>query len=101
MQFAAPGVTFPHAEITHVLPPCDPGSFDEPPAAGGPTCGQIDVTVTTGPGRGQKTSVQVSGSMSSAGLANGDSVQLMRLPQSKGVPAPAMYSFSGSTGPGP
>jgi uncharacterized membrane protein len=78
-----------------VLPPCDPGSFDEPPAQGGPTCGQIDVTVTSGPGRGQKARVQVSGSIAGAGLTNGDSVQLMRLPESKGVPASAMYSFFG------
>jgi uncharacterized membrane protein len=95
VQFAAPGVTFPHAEVTRVLPPCDPGSFDEPPAQGGPTCGQIDVTVTSGPGRGQKARVQVSGSIAGAGLTNGDSVQLMRLPESRGVPASAMYSFFG------
>jgi hypothetical protein len=31
VQFAAPGVTFPHARITHVLPPCDPRRSMRPP----------------------------------------------------------------------
>jgi uncharacterized membrane protein len=95
VQFAAPGVTFPHAKITHVLPPCDPASFNEAPQTGAPTCGQIDATVTSGPDHGGKVSVQVFGPIASAGLVKGDGVQLMRIPQPKSAPTPAVYSFFG------
>jgi len=97
VQFAGPGVTFPHAQITDVLPPCDPGSLDEAPQPGAPRCGQIDATVTSGPQRGQRVSVQVFGPIAKAGLTNGDGVQLMRVPPPKGVQVPpsSLYSFFG------
>jgi uncharacterized membrane protein len=95
VQFAAPGVTFPHAEITHVLPPCDPATFDRAPAPGGPTCGQLDATVTSGVDRGEKVSVQVLGPIADAGLVEGDGVQLMRIPQPEAAPTPAVYAFFG------
>src|SRR5688572_4304648 len=48
VEFAAPGVTFPHATITRILPPCPGGSPGEGQEPGKETCGKADVTVTSG-----------------------------------------------------
>jgi uncharacterized membrane protein len=93
VQFSAPGVTFPHATITKVLPSCDPGSSESGQAASDATCGQLSATVSDGVDDGLKVKVPLVGPMADAGLSNGDSVQLMRVPPSKG--APAQYSFFG------
>jgi uncharacterized membrane protein len=95
-QYAAPGVTFPHASVTHVLPACDPSAYNRPQPAV-PTCGEMDVKLSTGPDTGQATSIQMFGPMASAGLAPGDSVQLMRIPPppEAGAAADAQYAFFG------
>lgn len=95
VQFAAPGVTFPHATITHVLPPCASGSPEEGAQPGDATCGQVSATVTSGAHRGEKASVQTYGPIGEAGLTKGDGVQLMRIPQPKGAPSNSAYSFFG------
>lgn len=84
VNFAAPGVTFPHADVTDVLSPCVPdenGIIQQPEE---PTCGVIDVRVTTGETSGDTAQVQVLGPVSHAGLQPGDSVQLMRIPAGQG-----------------
>lgn len=105
--FAAPGVTFPHAEVVRVQPACPrpaesgaggegtgPGvsnpSATEP--AGGPSgCGQILVRITGGASKGARTSVPVAPEVSRSGLSSGDSVQLLRTPPADG--APASYGY--------
>jgi uncharacterized membrane protein len=102
VQYAANGVSFPHATITHVLPACDPSSYDKPQPAK-PTCGEMDVSVDTGPDSGQDVTIQMFGPMAAAGLVPGDSVQLMRIPMTEGDAATlargdvadAQYAFFG------
>lgn len=94
-QFAAPGVTFPHATITRVLPPCPGGSPREGTQPGTGTCGVVKATVTTGAHRGDKASVQTYGPIGQAGLTRGDGVQLMSIPQPPGAPSGSAYSFFG------
>jgi uncharacterized membrane protein len=95
VQFAAPGVTFPHARITGILPRCASGSSEEGQQPGKETCGQADVTVTSGTHRGDKASVQTNGPVGQAGLERGDSIQLMRIPQPAEAPADSAYSIFG------
>jgi len=64
VQFAAPGVTFPHARITRILAPCRSGSPEEGQQPGKETCGKADVIVTSKAHRGEKASVQTTGPIS-------------------------------------
>lgn len=114
-DFAAPGVTFPVAEVQAVLPVCpapgaDTGSSGssgssngtgQTPGQGGPgvdapaTCGAITAqltqpTSTSGDVR-PTVSVQVPPAVSSSGLREGDTVQLLRTPPQDGQPE--TYSF--------
>jgi uncharacterized membrane protein len=93
-QFAAPGVTFPHAKVTHVQRPCKLSDMQEAPR-GAPTCGQVDATVRTGPDRAQRISVQLSGPSGTQGLIPGDSIQVMHVPLTEGAPASSAYSYFG------
>jgi uncharacterized membrane protein len=95
VQFAAPGVTFPHARITRILPRCPTDSPEEGQQPGKETCGIANVTVTSRAHRGEKASVQTIGPIGQAGLEKGDSVQLMRIPQPAGAPADSAYSIFG------
>jgi uncharacterized membrane protein len=104
-DFAAPGVTFPIAEVQKVLPVCegdDNGTGAQPGdgqggdgAASKVTCGAITVqleqpTATSGDVR-PIISVPVPPATSTSGLRQGDTVQLMLVPaQDK---QPAAYSF--------
>lgn len=100
-EFAAPGVTFPLATVTEVLPACPsdaaeegatPGP-EEPAVEEGTTCGAIRVTLDEVPA-GSTTSeiaVGIPPAVTDSGLTTGDQVQLMRVPAQEGVPE--AYSF--------
>jgi len=83
--FAAPGVTFPKAEVVGVLPACASRG------GGSDGCGQIRVRVAQGPGAGQEVRVPVAPEITRSGLTEGDRVELERTPAADG--APATYSF--------
>ena len=91
--FAAPGVTFPHAEVVGVQAPCrtsTSGSPDSRPSGTGATCGQLQVRLG---GASQRSLVTVSAApeVLRSGLRAGDSVELMRTPAATGLPV--TYSF--------
>lgn len=89
VQFAAPGVTFPEAEVLRVLPPCEgprrqpAGETLEDALAGtGPDqdCGEVRAEVLEGAGRGENARFPVPPEVSRAGLTAGDTVMVMRVP---------------------
>ena len=97
-QFAAPGVTFPDAVVTSVMPAC-PAS-DNPygdPAAGvpeddsRPTCGTAAARIASGSDEGTQVTFQVAPQVTESGLRAGDRVQLLRVPA--GHHQPASYSY--------
>jgi uncharacterized membrane protein len=102
VQFAAPGVSFPHARITKVNPTCttpgvpdgsdqDPSGTPTDPRA--PACKGVEAVVTSGATSGDPVEVQLQGPVTTAGLGSGDSIQLMRIP---GIHAsPDTYAFFG------
>lgn len=76
VQFAAPGVTFPRADVVSVQEPCETNA----PAEG---CGQITVRlqdVTEGTASGEELTVQVPPDVLRADLQAGDTVKLIRTP---------------------
>ncbi len=83
--FAAPGVTFPHATVTRVQPPC--------PTKSTPTsvtsCGHLAARLPSAP-RGRVT-VDVPAEVARSGLRTGDTVQLVRTPPQSGQPATYTY----------
>lgn len=87
VDFAAPGVTFPEAEVDAVQEPCAERGTDQ-------ACGQIRVTVREGAGRGDHASVQVSRQVSESGLQEGDVVKLERVPGEQG--GKPTYSYFGT-----
>ena len=103
-DFAAPGVTFPVAEVQRVLPVCEgaEGSTGVGPTGsrggdvdGSPSCGAITVqleqpTATSGDVR-PVVSVSVSPTVSTSGLREGDTVMLLRTPPQD--TQPETYSF--------
>ncbi|MEO9325362.1 YibE/F family protein [Nocardioides sp. C4-1] len=85
LQFAAPGVTFPQAEVLAVQEPC----ADARPAQG---CGQIEVRVAEGDDEGTELLVAVPRDVLGSSLAEGDRVKLIRTPpQADGQPATLNY----------
>ena len=101
VDYAAPGVTFPHAEVESVLPPCD---FSGPPPAGETLedalaaapegrCGELTATVLDGVAAGETVIVQVPPTIVGSGLEPGDTIELQRTPEAGGV-EPG-YSFFG------
>jgi len=105
MDFAAPGVTFPLAEVMKVLPVCTgpDAQTGAPPAEGqggdvaepDATCGAISVQLeqpTESSGDVHPTvSVSVPPAISVSGLREGDTVMLMRVPPQGDQPE--AYSF--------
>ncbi|MDZ5622584.1 YibE/F family protein [Nocardioides sp. HM23] len=79
-QYAADGVTFPVGEVRDVGEPCP---FDEAPPEG---CGLVTVEVD-----GRDVDVQVPPEVINAGLARGDSVELLKTPAADG--AESTYSY--------
>lgn len=88
VPFAAPGVTFPNAEVDVVHPPC------AGPADRTEDCGVLEVTVREGAGRGDHASVRVAPHVAESGLAPGDEVKLQRAPGENG--ADAAYAYFGT-----
>ena len=101
VDYAAPGVTFPHAKVTKVLPGCDPtgaltpGETLEDALAQGreAPCGEVRAQVVDGVSAGDQVSFQVPPEISRSGLAPGDVVQLYRTPGFE--QGPAGYTFFG------
>lgn len=96
VDYSAPGVTFPHAEITSVDPTCPEefvGSGDPNSETVQPACFMLHARVTTGPTEGDLVDVPLQGALTAANLGPGDSVQLLRTPAGEGQPPG--YSFSG------
>ncbi|CUR53995.1 YibE/F family protein [metagenome] len=91
VEFSAPGVTFPHATITAVQPPCPDSAEGENTVTD--TCGQISVTLENGPEKGEEIRMPLVGPQALAGLRAGDGVQVQRIPGS-GEDA-AVYSLFG------
>ncbi|WP_234423986.1 YibE/F family protein [Intrasporangium calvum] len=103
-DFAAPGVTFPIATVSEVLPPCAGAESQVGAAplqnqrgdvaADSATCGAIRVNLEpeTGDWNDQVTvTISVPGPVSTSGLQAGDKVQLLKIP-AQGA-EPAAYSF--------
>ena len=101
VDYAAPGVTFPHARIDSVDPTCPDefGSSDPSSDAAQPACIMLKATVTTGPTEGELVEVPLQGGITAANLGAGDSVQLVRTPGGEGQPPG--YSFAGIDRAGP
>ncbi|MCW2782595.1 MAG: YibE/F family protein, partial [Marmoricola sp.] len=62
---------------------------------GAPTCGQVAATLRTGPDRGARIKVQLSGPSGTQGLVPGDSIQVMHVPAPKGAPPSSAYTYFG------
>jgi uncharacterized membrane protein len=93
VNFAAPGVTFPTAEVMTVQPAC-PRAKDGSATGAGTSCGNLAVRVTDGAHRGDRATVQVAPQVSNSHLAPGDRVRLQRAPSTDG--SPATYSYFGT-----
>jgi uncharacterized membrane protein len=91
LQFAAPGVTFPHGTVEKVQPVCaKTGEQSE-------TCGNLEVRVD---GKPQGTVlVAVPAEVSRSGLSRGSRVQLQATPASAGAPAAYSYFSTDRSGP--
>jgi uncharacterized membrane protein len=94
VEYAVPGVTFPHAEVLAVSAPCPRTG---PPPAGesldqaleaqpAEACGEVGVRVLEGDSRGETTTISVPPEVSTSGLQAGDEVELVRTPPQQGVP---------------
>ena len=101
VEYAAPGVTFPHARVTKMLPGCEPSGAlpaNEAPDGAlaqerqGP-CGEVRAEVTDGAARGKPVRFHVPPEVSRSGLKAGDVVQLVRTPGFNKTPA--AYNFFG------
>ena len=90
VDFAAPGVTFPTAEVVVVQKAC-PRAKDGSAPGGGTHCGNLVVRVTDGAGRGDRATVQVAPQVSNSHLAAGDRVRLQRTPGTDATPATYAY----------
>lgn len=74
VQFAAPGVTFPHATITQTA------ECDEALTAPGVSCSQVTVDLTSGENVDESADIVLQGPPAEAGLTEGDSIQVMHIP---------------------
>lgn len=93
VSFAAPGVTYPTATVDDVQPACtSQGKLEE-------HCGNVEVTIDEGAGKGDRATVSVPPEVSTSGLTAGDTVKLTRSPGVEG--ADASYSYFGTVRNGP
>ncbi|WP_392544274.1 YibE/F family protein [Oryzobacter telluris] len=88
LEYAAPGVTFPHAEIIKVDPTCPDELSPSDPSSSAPAraCVLVTARLTTGPTRSEDVKVPLQGPIASANLGPGDSVQLLQVPGGGGEP---------------
>lgn len=84
VQFAAPGVTIPDAEVLEVQAPC-------PQNRPSSSCGQVRVRVAEGSAAGTETAVAVPPEVLRSSLAPGDTVRLIQNPVPDGTPATFGY----------
>jgi uncharacterized membrane protein len=82
-QFAAPGVTFPTAEVVSVAERC-PGT-GMPDGSG---CSTLEVRVD-----GQTVQIDVPPEVIDSGITKGDKVELLRQPPVEGGPTEPVYSY--------
>ncbi|WP_232679302.1 YibE/F family protein [Nocardioides sp. R-C-SC26] len=87
VRFAAPGVTFPRAEVLDVESACAAGTV-------GDDCGKVRVRVLEGEGRGAQVSVPVPPDVTESGLREGDQIKLLRTPSAE--QAPETYNYFGT-----
>ncbi|MCW2782282.1 MAG: YibE/F family protein, partial [Marmoricola sp.] len=93
-SFAAPGVTFPTAEVVKVLPKCPGSQTSDPDSTGAASqCAELDVKLLSGASKGSAAKIQIAPQTASSGLKAGDRVELIRIP-AKGS-FPATFSFFG------
>jgi len=96
--FTAPGVTFEKATVELVQPVCkrastggdaggDPNGLDQGAEGSAPRCGQVEVTVLGVVSKGERVSVSIAPEVSTSGLRRGDTLEVMRIPPSKGAQA--------------
>lgn len=85
--YAAPGVSFPHAEVTRVTPGCASAA----PDGSAPGCSEIHAVLTSGTAEGDEVVLTVATQIGESGLARGDSIQVVRVPAADG--APDVYQF--------
>ena len=105
-DYAVPGATFPKAEVvslTEACPAVVPDAVDDAPV-GSPDCGQLTARLDDG----TEQTVRVPPEVSLSGLAAGDTVTLLRLPDEalgqaveQGATLDGAYSFAGVDRPVP
>ena len=92
VDFAAPGVTFPRAEVVDTEEPCARLEDNE-------GCGRITVRVSEGEGTDKEVTMGVPPDVLDAGLARGDVVKLIRTPAQQGQDAAFNYFGTVRTAP--
>jgi uncharacterized membrane protein len=85
VAFAAPGVTFPTADVEAVQPACSGERADH--------CGSIRVTIAEGAGTGDSATLSVPPQVSDSGLVAGDTVVVQRTP----ADGEAAYAYFGTS----
>ncbi|CAN5485554.1 hypothetical protein BH09ACT12_BH09ACT12_24040 [soil metagenome] len=93
VDFAAPGVTFPKADVTAVQPACESLEEDSD------DCGRITVQVSEGVGVGGELDIGVPAEVIGAGLSVGDTVKLIRTPAQDGQDPAFSYFGTVRTAP--
>ena len=84
-QYAAAGVTFPHARVTSVQPACASGDVR------GTHCGQVTARVESGVDVNRDITLAVPPELLRAGLSPGTTLVVMRVPTQAGQPATWAY----------
>ena len=104
VDYAAPGVTFPRAEVVEVLPECDldgppPSAEADPPTvADEEACGEVRARVMEGESAGDTVRVSVRPGVAGSGLRPGDVIELQRNPAAEGAePSYAMFGVDRSS----
>ncbi|MBZ5738127.1 YibE/F family protein [Nocardioides mangrovi] len=98
VDFAAPGVTFPTADVKAVQPACSGDqSGGGSGGSSGSDCGSIRVTVAEGAGQGDTVTVSVPPQISDSGLTVGDTVVVQRTPVDGADPSYAYFGTSRTT----
>ncbi|MCZ4500377.1 MAG: YibE/F family protein [Marmoricola sp.] len=97
-QYAAPGATFPKAEVSSVSTACPDSGAGSSAGSGAaadptttPSCGSVGVVLKDGPEKGETKTVGIPTAVAESGLGAGDTVRLLRVPGTDG--AAASYSF--------
>ncbi len=87
VSFAAPGVTFPEAEVEDAEPACAE-------LAPSDDCGGVTATISEGADKGDEVRVDVPPDVSESGLQKGDTIRLVSSPDE--AEGPVTYSYFGT-----